>query len=47
MQTILDEYQSIGEHKVQLSAESLMSGIYLLNIRAGDQFIVKKLIVTK
>jgi len=44
---ILNEQQSQGEHKVQFDANNLNSGVYLLNFKAGEQVIVKKLIVTK
>jgi len=47
IKVILNEYQNRGEHKVQFDASNLNSGMYLLNFKAGEQIIIKKLIVTK
>ena len=47
IKVILNEYQSRGEHKVQFDANNLNSGVYLLNFKAGEQVVIKKLIVTK
>ncbi len=45
--TLVEEYKSAGEYKIEFNALSLPSGIYFYRIQAGDFIDTKKLILIK
>lgn len=46
--TIVDEYQTVGEHKVVFDAgESLSRGIYYYQLKSGDFVATKKMVVLR
>jgi len=47
IRTVLNEYQDRGMQSVKMDVSNLDPGIYLLNFKAGDQSIVKKVMVAK
>ena len=46
IRTLSDHYEA-GTHTIRLDVSSLSSGVYLLNLDAGDQQMTKKLILSK
>ena len=47
IKTVLNEYQNRGVQSVKMDVSNLDPGIYLLNLKAGDQSVVKKVMVAK
>lgn len=47
LQQLIQERQSAGEHKIRFKADGLHTGMYFLQLRAGDKVQVKKLLYLK
>lgn len=47
IETIVDGFQTTGEHKVTWQPNGLTSGVYFYRLQAGDRFETKKLILQK
>ena len=48
MKRILDnQYQSGGEHELQIDASTLPSGVYYCLLSLGNQRITKKFVIAK
>jgi len=47
--TLINEYQDAGSYKVEFSAEkyNLSSGIYFYTLKAGKNYVVKKMLLAK
>ncbi|MGK9370184.1 T9SS type A sorting domain-containing protein, partial [Melioribacter sp. Ez-97] len=47
--TLIDEYQNAGSYKVEFSADkyNLSSGIYFYTLKAGKNYVVKKMMLAK
>ncbi len=46
-ETLVNEYQTVGEHQVNFDAAKLSSGVYIYKLSAGNFFDQKKMIVLK
>lgn len=47
IETLVNGFQTVGEHQVEWNAEGLPSGIYLYKLEAGESFKIKKFILQK
>ncbi len=47
VKVLADEIHSAGEHKINFSAEDLVSGVYFYQLLAGGNILTKKLIILK
>jgi hypothetical protein len=45
--TLVDEKKSAGAHEVEFNAESLVNGVYLYKINAGDYSETMKMLLVK
>lgn len=45
LQTILDENLVAGNHEIKFNRGKLVAGVYLLEVKMGDELEVKKLVV--
>lgn len=43
--TLIDSYQSAGEHQIRWTANGLPSGIYFYRLQAGEFSETKKLVL--
>jgi hypothetical protein len=47
LKTLVDEYQSVGNHSIILNATDLSSGIYFYQLQTGEKALTKKFMVIK
>ena len=45
--TILNEYQSVGEHRTKIDATALPAGIYLIRLESKGEYITEKVVVSR
>jgi hypothetical protein len=47
VETLLDEYQTAGQHSVELYADEMSSGIYFMKLLTKEREIVRKIVIIK
>ncbi|MCK4815762.1 T9SS type A sorting domain-containing protein [bacterium] len=47
IETLVNQHQQIGKHKVTWNAEGLPAGIYFYKLQAGEQYATGKMVVVK
>ena len=47
IQTVADGYFSPGNHKIHVSCDGMVSGVYLLKVNANGQQAIQKMLLTK
>lgn len=45
--TVLNEYQSVGEHRAKIDATALPAGIYLFRLESEGEYITEKMVVCR
>jgi hypothetical protein len=45
--TLINGYSSAGNHKITFNGSKLSSGIYFMNLSAGDKSVIKKIVLLK
>jgi len=47
VQTLVDDYQSAGEHRATINGAGLASGVYFLKLAAGNRIATRKIVCVK